>query len=64
MWWCFPRGVVAQDGRIEPGDMLLEVNGMSFENMGNDEAVRTLRDAVRGPGQVSLSVRWLAQFML
>jgi len=45
--------VVAQDGRIEPGDMLLEVNGTSFENMNNDEAVRTLRQAVQGPGYIS-----------
>lgn len=36
-----------QDGRIEPGDMILEVNGVSFENMSNDDAVRTLREAVR-----------------
>ena len=44
------RGAVAQDGRIEPGDMILEVNGSLFENMSNDEAVKTLRDAVQQPG--------------
>lgn len=44
------RGAVAQDGRIEPGDMILEVNGVSFENMSNDDAVRTLREAVTKPG--------------
>ena len=27
---------MAQDGRVEPGDMILEVNGVSFENMSND----------------------------
>ncbi|KAK2148813.1 hypothetical protein LSH36_481g02006 [Paralvinella palmiformis] len=43
-------GAVAQDGRIEPGDMILEVNGHSFENMSNDDAVRTLREAVQKPG--------------
>lgn len=47
-----PRGAVAQDGRIEPGDMILEVNGISFENMSNDDAVRTLREAVQKPGRV------------
>lgn len=47
-------GAVAQDGRIEPGDMLLEVNGTSFENMSNDEAVRTLREAVQRSGPISL----------
>ncbi len=44
------RGAVALDGRIEPGDMILEVNGISFENMSNDDAVRTLREAVQKPG--------------
>ena len=43
-------GAVAQDGRVEPGDMILEVNGVSFENMSNDDAVRTLREAVQKPG--------------
>lgn len=47
LWY---RGAVAQDGRIEPGDMILEVNGVSFENMSNDDAVRTLREAVTKPG--------------
>jgi len=44
------RGAVALDGRIEPGDMILEVNGISFENMTNDDAVRALREAVQHPG--------------
>ncbi|KAM3187978.1 hypothetical protein ACTXT7_001213 [Hymenolepis weldensis] len=44
-------GAVAQDGRIEPGDMILEVNGISFEDMSNDDAVRTLREQVQNPGQ-------------
>ncbi|XP_050414497.1 segment polarity protein dishevelled homolog DVL-3 isoform X2 [Patella vulgata] len=49
-------GAVAQDGRIEPGDMILEVNGVSFENMSNDDAVRTLREAVQKPGPITLVV--------
>jgi segment polarity protein dishevelled len=44
------RGAVALDGRIEPGDMILEVNGISFENMNNDEAVRILREVVKTSG--------------
>ena len=48
-------GAIAQDGRIEPGDMILEVNGISFENMSNDDAVRTLREAVQKPGWEELS---------
>lgn len=43
---------MAQDGRVEPGDMILEVNGISFENMSNDDAVKTLREAVQKPGSV------------
>jgi len=49
---CVCSGAVAQDGRIEPGDMILEVNGQSFEDMSNDEAVRTLRSAAQRPGYV------------
>uniref|UniRef100_A0A671QA43 Segment polarity protein dishevelled homolog DVL-3-like n=1 Tax=Sinocyclocheilus anshuiensis TaxID=1608454 RepID=A0A671QA43_9TELE len=37
-------GAVAADGRIEPGDMLLQVNDINFENMCNDDAVRVLRE--------------------
>jgi len=47
---CYYSGAVAQDGRIEPGDMILEVNGVSFEDMTNDEAVQTLRTAAQRPG--------------
>lgn len=43
-------GAVSLDGRIEPGDMILEVNGVSFENLSNDEAVRILRDVVQKSG--------------
>ena len=49
-------GAVAQDGRIEPGDMILQVNEASFENMSNDDAVRVLREAVMKPGPVKLVV--------
>lgn len=44
------------DGRIEPGDMILQVNDVSFENMSNDDAVRVLREAVMKPGPVKLVV--------
>ncbi|CAL8352337.1 unnamed protein product [Lota lota] len=49
-------GAVAADGRIEPGDMLLQVNDITFENMTNDEAVRVLRDVVHKPGPITLTV--------
>ena len=41
---------MALDGRIEPGDMILQVNETNFENMTNDDAVRVLRDVVTKPG--------------
>ena len=43
-------GAVALDGRIEPGDMILQVNDISFENMSNDDAVRVLKEVVQKPG--------------
>lgn len=49
-------GAVAADGRIEPGDMLLQVNDTTFENLTNDEAVRVLRDVVHKPGPITLTV--------
>lgn len=36
-------GAVALDGRIEAGDMILQVNETSFENFTNDQAVDVLR---------------------
>jgi len=49
-------GAVAADGRIEPGDMLLQVNEVNFENMTNQQAVKVLRDIVHNPGAISLVV--------
>ncbi|KAJ8357863.1 hypothetical protein SKAU_G00206570 [Synaphobranchus kaupii] len=49
-------GAVAADGRIEPGDMLLQVNDVNFENMTNDDAVRVLREIVHKPGPITLTV--------
>ena len=47
-------GAVALDGRIEPGDMILQVNDINFENMTNDDAVRVLRDIVQKPGPIKV----------
>merc|ERR550532_1886659 len=49
-------GAVALDGRIEPGDMILQVNDRSFENMSNDDAVKVLREVVQHPGPIKLVV--------
>ncbi|CAF1193102.1 unnamed protein product, partial [Didymodactylos carnosus] len=49
-------GAVAHDGRIEPGDMILQVNDISFEKLSNDDAVKILREAVQKPGPIKLVV--------
>ncbi|XP_032236444.1 segment polarity protein dishevelled homolog DVL-3 isoform X2 [Nematostella vectensis] len=49
-------GAVDLDGRVEPGDMLLQVNDVNFENMSNDDAVRVLREMVHKPGPITLTV--------
>lgn len=49
-------GAVALDGRIDAGDMILQVNDISFEHMSNDDAVRVLREAVSKPGPLKLVV--------
>lgn len=49
-------GAVAQDGRIEPGDMILQVNDISFEGLSNDDAVKILRETVQKPGPIKLVV--------
>ncbi|CAI4223096.1 unnamed protein product [Auanema sp. JU1783] len=49
-------GAVALDGRIEAGDMILQVNDISFENFTNDQAVDVLRDAVARKGPIKLTV--------
>ncbi|KAK3730114.1 hypothetical protein QZH41_013739 [Actinostola sp. cb2023] len=53
---CICLGAVDLDGRIEPGDMLLQVNDVNFENMTNDDAVRVLREMVHKPGPITLTV--------
>ncbi|CCD65828.2 DiSHevelled related [Caenorhabditis elegans] len=49
-------GAVALDGRIEAGDMILQVNETSFENFTNDQAVDVLREAVSRRGPIKLTV--------
>ena len=38
---------MALDGRIAVGDIILDVNGVSFEDFSVDEAIRTLREIVQ-----------------
>ena len=48
-------GAVALDGRIDPGDMILQVNEIGFDNMSNDDAVRVLKEVVQNPGPIKLT---------
>ena len=50
------RGAVAADGRIQAGDLILNVNDVDFSNLTNDEAVKVLRDVVQASGPISLTV--------
>ncbi|KAE9553546.1 hypothetical protein FO519_003239 [Halicephalobus sp. NKZ332] len=53
-------GAVALDGRVEAGDMILQVNDVSFENFTNDQAVEVLKEAVsrRGPIKLTVAKSW------
>ena len=49
-------GAVAADGKIQPGDLLLKVNEINFENLTNEEAVKALREVVQQSGPITLTV--------
>lgn len=49
-------GAVDLDGRIESGDMILQVNDINFNMLTNDEAVQVIREAVKKPGPIKLLV--------
>nr|QXY82378.1 dishevelled HduDvl [Halisarca dujardinii] len=49
-------GAVAADGRIQAGDLILNVNDYDFSNLTNEEAVKVLRDVVQASGPVTITV--------
>ncbi|KAJ6219508.1 hypothetical protein RDWZM_005320 [Blomia tropicalis] len=49
-------GAVDLDGRIEPGDMILQVNDINFDQLTNDEAVQVIREAAKQPGPIKLLI--------
>ncbi|XP_078727011.1 partitioning defective 3 homolog isoform X3 [Lampetra fluviatilis] len=51
-----PRGAAVADGRMKPGDQLLEVNGQEVAGKSQEEVVSLLR-ATRLGGAVTLSLR-------
>lgn len=50
-----PGGVAQLDGRIIPGDRLVAVNDITFENMNLDEVIKILKSIPKGPVKLSLS---------
>lgn len=50
-----PGGVAQKSGKIFPGDIILEANKVSFENLTRDEATKTLKGFPQG--KVSLIIR-------
>ena len=48
-------GVAHKSGKINPGDVILEVNKVSFENLAYNEAMKTLKALPQG--KVSLIIR-------
>uniref|UniRef100_A0A915JV86 Dishevelled n=1 Tax=Romanomermis culicivorax TaxID=13658 RepID=A0A915JV86_ROMCU len=50
-------GVVALDGRIDAGDMILQVNDTPLDNLTNDEAVHVLQEAAQNHGGDGLAIQ-------
>ncbi|CAF0743296.1 unnamed protein product [Rotaria sordida] len=48
-------GVAQLDGRVVPGDRLLAVNDIAFENMNLNEVIKILKSTPKGPVKLSLS---------
>lgn len=48
------KGLAAATGKVEPGDLIVEVNGISLENRNNDEAIAILRRELSKPGMLTL----------
>jgi len=49
----YPDGAAARDGRLKPGDQILEVNGESFRNITHSRALAVLRQT---PAKVKMMV--------
>jgi len=54
---CVKRGgAAAADGRIEPGDLILEVNGIDLEGLTNERALTILRAELARGGTIQILV--------
>ena len=50
----YPDGAAAKDGRLKPGDQILEVNSENFRDITHQKALSVLRQT---PSKVSLFMR-------
>ena len=59
----YKGGAVEADGRISSNDLIMSVNDISFENIGNGEAVKILQDIAKQPqpGPIKLVVGMLLE---
>ena len=44
------------DGRINSGDMILQINEIGLENLCKDYAIKVLNEAVQTPGPIKLII--------
>lgn len=44
----FPGGPAHKSGKIHAGDIILEANGISFENLNHNEAIKTMKEFPQG----------------
>jgi len=56
--YVFPTGAIAADGRIQRGDIIIEINGISLEDKNTDEAVEIIREQAKNPmnGTITMTV--------
>ena len=51
----FPGGSAYKSGKIRAGDVILEANGISFENLTHEQAIATMKGFPQG--KITLIVR-------
>jgi C-terminal processing protease CtpA/Prc len=56
----FPEGLVSQDGRLKPGDQLIEINGIDMTTASHHQvSVNTHMSRTDNTGAHSAAVQWL-----
>ena len=50
----YPDGAAGKDGRLQPGDRVVDINKESFKAIEQEKAYQTVLKVVNGPVRVSL----------